>query len=394
MALRITKEERKEIKDTFVEENEVHIEAYAKIIWDYAESKTLLSEMDLIDSVLGWDCDEHRNTAENILFTLATMEKGRIPLQSLAGAISGMVSAKDHITDRTASMFVAMELLMISEPYCKVTMSHNGHLMIETNISDAELIMKNITLPLTKPTNEHKELGSFLWKLKSDIPALTKLNHVPMLVIPIQDIEPELPSGDRYSTAYLKQDELYKKWEARQHLTPMFENTPIYFNWAADYRVRMYPVGYYFNPQGTELEKNMLGFYNGEKLDFHGIIQMKKSIAAAYGLDKKNDRLKLEWFSKNQHNLEDFYHEAKEKHTYRSLVSAWNNHLNGLEVHHTVGLDASCSQAQIMAVLLKKQEIAVTCNVVNVEDKAGEIQPQDLYQLVANRMSDIIAERK
>ena len=149
---------------------------------------------------------------------------------------------------------------------------------------------------------------------------------------------------------------------------------------------------YYLNPQGDELEKNMLGFSHGEKLNFKGIGQLKKSIASAFGLDKKTDSEKIEWFNKHQYTLSDMQVVAKEPYTFEVLMNAWNEYIEEKQVHTPIEIDATNSQAQIMAVLLKSNKIAETCNVVNVTNDEGEIQIADLYQLIADEMSDIIAK--
>ena len=392
MSLRITDEERAVIKDEFINENSLHINKYYRTIVEYANSKTLLAEQAMIQETIGYDRDRIETISQSILFVLSTMEQGKIPLQSLAGAITPTLAQDDTIENRTLAMMVAMELLMVSTPYAEVTMSQNGHLMVDTCISDKDLIFRNIAIPLTRATDEHKLLGSYDWKL-TNIDALNILNHIPMVVLDIKDPEPEKPVGNRYSKAFLKDQEIYNKWTMRRYLAEEFKDEPIYFNWAADYRVRMYPVGYYLNCQGTQLEKNMLGFANGKKLDFKGVIQLKKSIASAYGLDKHTDADKIHWFNDHQDNLEEMLYTAKEFFTFDVLLNAWNNHLNGKVNHTPVEIDATNSQAQIMAVLLKSKTIAQTCNVVNVENDEGEIQIADLYQLIADSMSDIIANK-
>ncbi|MCD6435034.1 MAG: hypothetical protein J7L15_01380 [Clostridiales bacterium] len=391
MALRITEEERSVIKDEFINENSLHINKYYRTIIEYANSKSLLSEQAMIQDTIGHDKDRIEKISQSILFVLSTMEEGNIPLQSLAGSLAGIIAQSDSIENRTLAMMVSMELLMVSEPYAKVTMSKNGHLMITTCISDPVLIHRNIVLPLTRPTEEHKMLGSYNWKLEAN-DALDILNKTKMKILNISDPEPDKPTGNKFSKAFLKQQEIYNKWEKRVWISSEFKNQTIYFNWAADYRVRMYPVGYYLNPQGDELEKNMLGFSHGEKLNFKGIGQLKKSIASAFGLDKKTDSEKIEWFNKHQYTLSDMQVVAKEPYTFEVLMNAWNEYIEEKQVHTPIEIDATNSQAQIMAVLLKSNKIAETCNVVNVTNDEGEIQIADLYQLIADEMSDIIAK--
>ena len=392
MALRISEEERLVIKDEFINENSLHINKYYRTIIEYAQSKTLLADQSMIQSTIGYDSDRIEEISQSILFVLSTMETGNIPLQSLAGSISGIIAQSDTIENRTLAMMVSMELLMVSEPYAKVTISKNDHLMVETLISDPVLIHKNIALPLTRPTDQHKMLGSYTWELKAN-DALDILNHTGMKILDISDPEPDRPTGNKFSKAFLKQQEIYKKWEKRTEISEDFKYQTIYFNWAADYRVRMYPVGYYLNPQGNELEKNMLGFAKGEHLNFRGIIQLKKSIASAFGLDKQTDSDKLAWFNLNKDILQSLQYQAKEPQTFEVLVNAWNDYLSGNICHTPVEVDATNSQGQLMAVLLKSNQIAKTCNVVNTVDDEGEVQLMDLYGIIADEMSDIIANK-
>ncbi len=243
MGMRVTSEERDIIKAEFLASSEKHINRVKIIIGAYYQSKILLKDKHIIQSVIEIEDNEYLdNLAGSILFMLATSEPGAMPLQSMAGQVVNYITASDQLTMRKYAMFVALELLPALKPYTNFTLSRNGHLMIETMISNAELIYKNISKPLTRPTSQHKKLGSFNWEL-GYVEALDKLNKVPMLILPIEDIEPNKPTGNMYSDDYKKQAELCKKWIDRQKLGKEFEGEAIYFNWAADYRVRMYPVG-------------------------------------------------------------------------------------------------------------------------------------------------------
>ncbi len=153
-------------------------------------------------------------------------------------------------------------------------------------------------------------------------------------------------------------------------------------------------ITYYYNPQGTELEKNMLGFYNGEKLNFHGIMQYKKSFASAYGLDKKTDKEKLHWFQQHEHNLQSMQYTAKEPHTFNALLLGWNQHLAGQEVTVPIEIDSTNSQMQMVSILTKNKKMAETCNVCNITDKDGEVQLADMYDILANSISDAMAASK
>ena len=216
MAIYVDAEERKEIKDEFIFDNQQAIGQYEIIINEYCDSKTKLSDLHIITSIFP-NYEKIEDIAGNILFTLATLEPGAKPIQSIAGSVSAMMSASDSFEDRTDAMWIAMELLMVSAPFVAFSISRNGHPMIETMISDEDLITKNIVLPLTRPTDDHKQLGMFNWKLES-AEALDKLNRLPMVILDMEETEPMMPSGNPYSDDYKKQMEKVRKYTVRKHL--------------------------------------------------------------------------------------------------------------------------------------------------------------------------------
>jgi len=389
MALRVTSEDRAAIKDEFFAENEHDIRYYSMVIEKYRRSKVKLQEKDMVE-MLNIDREDLEYMAGSILFTLATTQPEPLPLQTMAGMISAAISSDDTIDSRAKAMYVAMELLIESEDYVEAFETPNGYIMCRSLISDDEMILKNIALPLRRPTKQHKTLGKFDWELE-ETSALDKLNKVGMIILPIEDEKPEPATGEKYSKGYMKQKELCDKWEMRQDIKNQMIGEEIFFNWGADYRGRMYPVGYYYNPQGSELEKSMLGFYNGEKLDISGLVSYEKAFANAYGLDKQNDAEKIAWFVRNKNMLHLRRKNAKDKHMFDALLYGWDQHQQQKAVQVPIELDATQSQLQMCAVLLKNRDIAVTCNVVNSYDKDGNEIIQDAYQLSADNMSDQLA---
>lgn len=397
MALRVTEEDRKIIKDEFLFHNGSVINDYSQKIIQYAKSKTKLSDKKIVDEMFP-NLEKIEEIAGSILFTLYTSEEGEKPLQSIAGMIAGHMATSDKLQDKANAMWIAMELLMVSDPYAKFSYSRNGHPMIQSMIANRDYRIKNIYLPLERPTDQHKELGSYRWKLKRDvlaIEAMDKLNHTKLKVVALDEEPEEKPDDKDFSEAAQKQRELYNKQINRQYLADLYKDKTIYFNWAADYRGRMYSVGYYLNPQGTQVEKEMIQLGKGEKLTFKGLQRLKKSIASAYGLDKKTDLEKLEWFIKNEKTLHLRKRNAKEPYTFQALYKAYKQYKADPEAKITtmVELDATNSQAQILSVLTHSRKAAETCNVVPKIDENGEFVIADLYKLVADRMSDIIAEK-
>ncbi len=49
---------------------------------------------------------------------------------------------------------------------------------------------------------------------------------------------------------------------------------------------------------------------------------------------------------------------------------------------------------QIVSVLTRNKKIAETCNVVNITNTDGEVQLADMYQILADSMSDAMANSK
>ncbi len=395
MALRVTHEERELIKDEFLEDNEEAISQYTNILIEYCQTKTKLSDLSIVNSIFP-TLEKTEQIAGNILFILSTTESGSKPLQSVAGLFSSSISISDRYEDRKDAMHTAMEILTVSAPFTEFSWSKNGHPMIETKIYDEDITTKNIHLPLERPTEQHETLGSFDWELNDGEyqDALDKLNKTAVRVVPLKE-KPEIPPLENdYSKSATKQREVCNKQLGRAFLAKEYANKKIYFNWSADYRCRMYSVGYYLNPQGNEVEKNMIELYKGETLSFTGVQSLKKAIASAYGLDKKSDKQKLSWFIRNKSMLHLREKTAKEPYTFQALIRAWKKHLDGQEIYTMVELDSTQSQAQVLSVLLHSKDIAKTCNVVvTLDDKLEPVQ-QDLYQLIADRMSDILAEQK
>ena len=398
MGLRITEEDRKELKDEFLFHNDKAIQEYTNIILKYLTEEGEIDEKKEILKEMFPSLEKIESVAGSILFTLFTMEPGAKPLQSTAGMISGYLKTSDSLKDAGRAMWIAMEILIKSNPFAQFSYSKNGYPMISSMITDEEYRTKNIYLPLERPTVEHKELGSFNWKFNREadaIEALDKLNHTALRIKLLQEEEEETPDPSDFSEEGKKQRELKNKQLGRRYLADMYAHKKVYFNWAVDYRARMYSVGYYLNPQGTELEKNMIELWEGEKLTFKGKQRLKKSIASAYGLDKETDLKKLAWFSRNQNMLHLRQKTAKEPYTFQTLVDAWNQQEADpeAEIHTMVELDATNSQAQILAVLTHNRTVALTCNVVPSIDINGEFVVADLYQKIADRMSDIVAEK-
>jgi len=398
MEVRITDTEKQEIKNKFVEINKQKIEQYAiEYIIPYMESKINLVDVEIVNNIFP-NKEIIFKKASTILWKLAIIDNGFHPIQSIGGMLTNSLSASDSIADRANAMLVAMEILLISSPFIDVKKSASGNILIKSNIVDSELVTRTIIIPLLKPTKNHKKLGGFNWKL-TETKAVDKLNKIAFKISDCQnklDTEPVVMVGNPYSPEVMKSQEIHNKWVMRQWIKKEFQDKKVYFDWAVDYRGRQYAEGYYNNILGNDLEKNYHEFANEKEIDFLGAIQLRKSIASAFdkNLSKAPDKKKLEWFYIHEDKLEEYQDIAYEKHTYAMLLKGFKQYKEGEPSGIQVESDASNSFAQLASVLFKSQEIAETCNIKNTYNEHGDVVIADLYGLVADRMSDIYANRK
>ena len=338
--------------------------------------------------------------AEYIAFMLSTLEDKYLPVQNVGGMMVPILRQDDSIEEGYATMHIAMELLLsfneISWKYSK-----NGHVMVKSNISKPELIAKNIYLPLLEPTEDHTKLGSFDWEQPRDtraMEALNKINSVPCRIVLLKEDDIPKPINDRdFSSEAIAQREKHEKQIMRKKFGEEYAGKDIYFNYAIDHRLRFYSVGYYANPQGDELEKSSIRTANPEMLNIQGIVQLKKSLASAYGLDKKTDREKMLWFMKNEKVLHLRARHAKEPYTFQMLLDGWRQYKRGEPVDVFIELDATNSQAQVQSLITKDLQMAKSCNVaVNHDgpkgeyDTEGQVMIKDLYKEVAEEMMRLI----
>ena len=164
----------------------------------------------------------------------------------------------------------------------------------------------------------------------------------------------------------------------------------IWFVWLADYRGRLYPRADYFHPQGSGWVKSMLEFANGEKLNEEGEYWLKVHTANTYGLDKKEYDERVEWVEKNMDMILktasapfeclSFWTEADSPYEFLASCFAWQDHVEGKEVHLPIQLDATCSGIQMYSGILYDKEGGETVNIVG--DKRN-----DIYQVVADEVN-------
>ena len=184
----------------------------------------------------------------------------------------------------------------------------------------------------------------------------------------------------------LSQIEKYKKYLVRKIFNVNYINKPMHFKWSSDYRGRTYSEAYHYNPQGSEYEKSIITIKQPIRVNFQGRQELSKSIASAYGLDKRTDEEKLKWYHDNKDARTSTGMKKglipKEPHIAKRLQLALKQIRKTGYSNITIEHDATNSQLQVISVLTGDLQTAKTCNVVPAGDFIS-----DAYQLTADMMT-------
>ena len=118
---------------------------------------------------------------------------------------------------------------------------------------------------------------------------------------------------------------------------------------------------------------------------FTGMQYLKIAIANAYGLDKHVWQDRLNWFKRNQGQLESLDKDADEPVLYRKYVRAFRQAERGEPIGTPIGLDATASGLQMLAVM---SGCAKTAEAVNLIDTGKR---EDVYNKMSDHMSQMLS---
>lgn len=107
-------------------------------------------------------------------------------------------------------------------------------------------------------------------------------------------------------------------------------------------------------------------------------------IATTYGLTDVTWDERLDWFKENQYRLMDLVAQADEPATYMSAVLAYRDVLEGKEIGHMCGLDATASGLQILSLMAGCETSAAACNLVFTGKR------ENAYKLVFARVKELV----
>lgn len=112
---------------------------------------------------------------------------------------------------------------------------------------------------------------------------------------------------------------------------------------------------------------------------------LKIDIANSFGLDKKIWNERLDWFAKNESNLESLVSKADEPACFYAGMKAWYKYQSGEPIGYAIGLDATSSGIQIFSVLTRDRKAAKLCNVLpRFEDKE---QRENIYKTIYDMLN-------
>ena len=173
-----------------------------------------------------------------------------------------------------------------------------------------------------------------------------------------------------------------------------------YFCHQLDWRGRAYPVSYFLHPQGGDLIKSLLQFADGKRVDtpeakkwhhIHG--------ANCWGLDKKPFMDRIAWVENNLGFILEIGEDPLEHRGWMEADEPWQflawcddfYRIHNDPLHESkivVHQDATQSGIQIYSLLLRDREGARSTNVIPTG------QPEDLYEQVAAKTRELLAESK
>lgn len=171
----------------------------------------------------------------------------------------------------------------------------------------------------------------------------------------------------------------------------------IYFLHQIDYRTRLYAITRGINPQGSDLQKALIKAAHGKPIGDAGLPWFKAAGANRYGYDKCSIADQIKWVDDNHGTFIKIANDPLGCRDWCEASSpfqflAWCFEYAGFAQHGTkfishlpLGQDGSCNGLQHFSAMLRDEVGGAATNLVP-NDK-----PQDIYRLVAEETSRIVA---
>ncbi|KWK57289.1 DNA-directed RNA polymerase [Burkholderia ubonensis] len=174
-----------------------------------------------------------------------------------------------------------------------------------------------------------------------------------------------------------------------------FKDYPeLYFLYQADFRGRLYALTTGISPQGSDMQKSLLEFAEGKRLDTPDAVRWFKIAGAnRFGEDKIPFEDRIAWVHKNEQYILQFAADPVSNAGWREADSPlqflawcfefadWRAAPATFESRVAVGLDGSCNGLQHFSAMLRDSVGGRAVNLVPSD------RPNDIYQ----RVADVVA---
>jgi DNA-directed RNA polymerase len=191
----------------------------------------------------------------------------------------------------------------------------------------------------------------------------------------------------------------FGRFYAATRAAEMFRAYPaIYFVYFADSRGRLYPLTYGVNPQGTDMQKALLRFAKGKKLDTPEAVSWFHILGAnKYGFDKASLAERVQWVIDRKEMLVAIGTDPVNNRDWLNADSPmqflawcieytqWLNDVDGFESHLPVGMDGSCNGLQHLSAMTRDPVGGAATNLLPAAVMS------DIYRTVAEAAASRMA---
>lgn len=175
----------------------------------------------------------------------------------------------------------------------------------------------------------------------------------------------------------------------------------IYFVWTLDWRGRLYPVQANINPQADDTGKALLEFAEGKPLGEDGAYWLAIQLANKWGEDKVSFADRVKWVEDHEKDIllsavdplgvgKDFWTQADEPWEFLAACFEWHGYkTEGKDFvsHLPIAMDGTCNGLQNFSAMLNDEVGGSAVNLTPAD------KPQDVYQRVADRVEEKLAEQ-
>lgn len=190
--------------------------------------------------------------------------------------------------------------------------------------------------------------------------------------------------------------------DRRLAIVKILGNRTFYFPHQIDLRSRAYPIPQEVHPQADDIGRSLLEFARGKPLGERGGFWLAVQLANLYGntIDKLPLQKRFDWVQEHTREILDsaerplegemFWAGAEKKWRFLAAAFEWTGYVaQGADYisQLPIAMDGTCNGMQHLSALGRDPVGGAWTNVV------PNVEPQDLYQRVADHLKDIVDEK-